>query len=145
MFSASIPLYLGVRQIARPTSDISDGNWLNELGNNTNLFASLDEVTPLDDDYIISPLNPSSEPVTIGMDSALQTPLAGQQYAMYRIGKDNPSARIDITVELLQGASVVQTWTYTDVAYGFTNISELITGTITDYSQLRLRFTANKV
>ena len=41
-------------QFARPDADISDGNWVNQAGNNTNLFASIDESVAADGDYIIA-------------------------------------------------------------------------------------------
>src|SRR5215216_5013026 len=41
-------------QVGAPISDVTDGSWLNELGTNTNLYASLDESVASDTDYIIS-------------------------------------------------------------------------------------------
>ncbi len=63
-------------QYARPTSDVADGTWLNELGTGTNLFASVDEVSANDADWIQSAENPASDTVKLGLGS-ISTPEAG--------------------------------------------------------------------
>jgi hypothetical protein len=64
-------------QYARPNSDISIGNWTNEIGGTTNIHDSIDEeTTPVDTDYIKSGANPTGDTVTIGL-SAIDTPVAG--------------------------------------------------------------------
>ena len=63
-------------QYARPTSDVADGSWLNELGTGTNLFASVDEVSVDDADWIQSAENPVSDTVKLGLGS-ISTPEAG--------------------------------------------------------------------
>jgi len=60
-------------QTIRPASDIAAGGWTNELGGTTNLFASVDEPTPDDADYIQSPVNPSAAAVELKLGTA-QTP-----------------------------------------------------------------------
>lgn len=140
----SILLYLAARQFAVPTSDFSVGAWTTQLGGTTNLFAVVDETTPDDTDYIRSELAPSSSPVTLGIGT-LSTPGTGPQYLRYRYGKDSTSAQVDLTVELLEGASVVQTWIHTNVPAGFALATQQITNSISDYSTLRVRFTGNQV
>src|SRR5512143_2727167 len=44
-----------------PDADSADGNWTNELGNNTDLYASVDEAAADDNDYIISGVSPSTD------------------------------------------------------------------------------------
>ncbi len=63
-------------QYARPASDVADGSWLNELGTGTNLFASVDEVSTNDADWIQSAENPASDTVKLGLGS-ISTPEAG--------------------------------------------------------------------
>ena len=41
-------------QYARPDSDTSDGSWLNNASNNTNLYSYVDETSVNDSDYIQS-------------------------------------------------------------------------------------------
>jgi hypothetical protein len=63
-------------QFARPSSDVADGNWLNESASNTNLYASIDETTASDADYIRSGSSPTDDTCTVGL-SAISTPDAG--------------------------------------------------------------------
>jgi len=63
-------------QFARPSADVSDGNWLNESSSNTNLYASIDEVTASDADYIRSGANPSNDECVVQLGS-ISTPAAG--------------------------------------------------------------------
>lgn len=63
-------------QRAFPNADVSDGNWQNELGNNTNLFASVDEPFLNTSDFIESPVTPVNEAVKLGLGS-LSTPKSG--------------------------------------------------------------------
>jgi len=135
--------YLANRQFGVPISDFSVGNWTTQSGGTTNLFATLDETNRDDSDYIRSELTPVSSPVTLQLTS-LSTPLAGVQYLRYTYGKDN-SSQINLTVELLEGASVTQTWTHTDVPLGFFLATQQITNAISDYTNLRVRFTASQV
>ena len=39
-------------QFARPDADVSDGDWLNQDDSNSNLYASIDEASHSDSDYI---------------------------------------------------------------------------------------------
>ena len=62
----------------------------------------------------------------------------------YRIGKNINSGTVDITVNLMQGATQIATWTHSGVAQGFAtfeqNLSDVQEGTITDTTDLRLQF-----
>jgi len=61
---ALYPSRPAVRRV-RPVADLSDGAWLNELGSNVNLYASVDEVVPDDADYIRSEVTPSNSAVIL--------------------------------------------------------------------------------
>lgn len=63
-------------QFARPSSDVADGNWLNEADSGTNLYASIDEVKASDVDYIKSGASPANDTCTVGL-GALSTPVSG--------------------------------------------------------------------
>jgi hypothetical protein len=68
--------YVTTGQYSRPTSDIADGGWLNESSSNTNLYASIDEVTASDADYIRSGATPADDTCTVGI-TGIVTPDAG--------------------------------------------------------------------
>lgn len=63
-------------QFSRPSSDVADGNWLNEASSATNLYASIDEETASDTDYIVSGATPTNDTCTVGL-STISTPAAG--------------------------------------------------------------------
>lgn len=54
-------------QYARPSADVTDGGWTNEVGSATDLYASLDEATASDADYIQSSVNPSSDVAEVAL------------------------------------------------------------------------------
>jgi len=131
-------------QVAQPTSDISVGAWTTQTGATTNLFAVVDEVIADDADYIRSEQDPNSSPVTLAFES-LDAPISGTRTLRYRYWKDISGAQVDLVVDLMEGASVVQTWTHNDITTIPTLAEQTITNAISDYSNLRIRFTANQV
>jgi hypothetical protein len=59
-----------------PSADITDGAWTNEAGSNANLFASVDESTANDADYIQSSDKPTNDVVELKMPT-IPTPPPG--------------------------------------------------------------------
>jgi hypothetical protein len=108
------------------------------------LFAVVDEVIADDADYIRSEQDPNSSPVTLAFES-LDAPISGTRTLRYRYWKDISGAQVDLVVDLMEGASVVQTWTHNDITTIPTLAEQTITNAISDYSNLRIRFTANQV
>lgn len=68
-------------QFARPAYDVISGNWLNESSSDVNLYASIDEVTASDSDYI-----QGSDAVRIRM-SPLNMPATGTATLRIRLKK----------------------------------------------------------
>jgi hypothetical protein len=131
-------------QAVRPVADVTDGGWTNELDSNVNLYASIDELPASDADYIKSSASPVNDAATVAL-GVLSAPVAGTRTLYYRYKKDLAGHQIDLVVDLMEGASVVQTWTHTDVPYTWQDAVQTVSGTITNWSALRLRFTANQV
>lgn len=130
-----------------PASDISVGNWKTEAGATSNLFQSLDETNANDADYIISELAPNQSAVEIKFASATDPAVSDRHYVTYRYGKTvNNGRRVDQVIYFKSGATVIAQWTHTDVPYGITEVTQLLTSTqtdaITDYTDLRLRIVA---
>lgn len=68
----SQPVTLVGDQTLVPTADVTDGTWLNESGNNTNLFASVDEgEVPNDADYIQSAVAPVADTVEVQLGAGV--------------------------------------------------------------------------
>ena len=72
-------------QYARPSADVEDGSWTNESGNNTDLYASIDESTASDSDYIQSAVNPSSDATTLSLSSVGNPTVDTGHTVRYRI------------------------------------------------------------
>ena len=138
-------------QTARPDADISDGDWVNQSGNNTNLFASIDESTASDSDYIVatdSGMGMGSDIVTIiGLEDMDEPDGNASHTIKYRATEDSGMSAMSLKVELLEGSTSRKSVTNSSLGGSFTtytiNLSEAEAGNISDYTNLRLRFTAN--
>lgn len=140
-FSPAVTVTLDV---LRPNADTSDGTWTNESGNNTNLFASIDE-TAADDDttYIRSVVAPAGDVCKI----ALENPAGGITTPMrirYRYRKSANSTAINLQVRLLQGTTEVWSTTHNNIteSYITADISITPSPAITDPNDLHIEFTA---
>ena len=58
----------------QPDADITDGNWVNEVGSNVDLYASVDEALASDSDYIRSGDSPSADIVRLRLSNHDATP-----------------------------------------------------------------------
>lgn len=140
-------LALPIPQRLRPSADVTDGNWLNEVGSATNLYASIDEPAPANDsDYIESASGPSNDLVEIKLSAPTVTPDSGTELFRFRYRKNaSGGSEIDLTAALYNGATLVQNFTIpSNIGSDFVLYSNLITS-IPDYSDLRVRITANQV
>jgi hypothetical protein len=72
-------------QFARPDADVTDGSWTNELGSATDLYASLDESTATDSDYIQSSVNPSSDVAEVALGNVSDPTVHTGHRVRYRI------------------------------------------------------------
>lgn len=145
-------LFNNAPQKGRPTSDITAGTWTPSTG--ATLFGTLDEVTPDDTDYDQSALSPASADIMEVKLSAMTDPVSSvNHFVSYRYEKLIPATlgtgnRIDLTVRLRQGTTNLVSWTHTDigaVTQATQTLSGAVSDSITDYSDLRVRFEAVKV
>lgn len=106
-------------QFGRPVADVADGAWTNEVGSAVNLYASIDETTASDADYIQSSASPAVADETKIRLGALDDPLTGSGHILrVRYGKDATGGdRIDLVVTLYaaDGTTVITSQTYTDI------------------------------
>jgi len=131
-------------QILRSDSDITDGGWTTDTGGN-DLFTAIDEVTPSDLDYIRSEENPANDVAEVGL-----TNQAGGIVAPYKVRyryMKTPGVQIDLVVDLVQGITVIATWTHTDISDSIVQVEQTLTApeaaNVTNVNDLRVRFTAN--
>lgn len=144
-------------QFARPNADLVDGDWLNEAASATNLYASIDEVTASDSDYIESAAAPSTNAVGMSLSDPTDPLVSTGHIMRYRYQKDVASgATIDLVIQLRQGyvnegtlGTLIKSVTLSNISNGWTDGSTTLSAgeadSITDYSDLQLRMTANQV
>jgi len=131
----------------RPISDTSLGNWTNELGTTANLYASIDEATASDTDYVQSSRTPSNDTVRFKLANVAD-PLVSSGYQMkYRIQRTG-SVQTDLAVRLIQGASTeIARWDHANVSTTYADVIQTLTSTqadaITNHNDLYLEFIAN--
>jgi hypothetical protein len=141
----------------QPTSDTLVGAWTTESGGAVNLYSHVNEVTPNppgfdDTTYIRSDLDPVNSAVEVKLPTVADP--AGRRILVdYRYRKDATSGeQIDLTVQLRQGTTVIVQQIHTNIdtdsassATPFTlQLTDAQIAGISDYTDLRLRFIANK-
>lgn len=146
-------------QYARPQADIVDGAWLNESGSAVSLYASIDEdvSAPNDADYIQSESAPVASACAVDL-STIEDPVSSAGHTLrWRRGKNAAGgAQIDLTVQLRQGytnegsqGTLIKTVADANIPDAATTTTSALSGaeadSITDYSDLQMRFVANQV
>lgn len=131
--------------IARPSSDISIGNWTTNTGGTTNLYATIDEETPSESDFIQSGQTPSADTIEVQLSSVSDPASSDGHVVKYRYKKAN-TGNVSLTVRLMQGATEIASWTHSNISSTWTTASQTLSGaqadSITDYSDLRFKFEA---
>jgi|TARA_B100001778_G_scaffold314532_1_gene299880 hypothetical protein len=138
-------------QYARPDADISDGDWLNQSDSNTNLYASIDESSASDSDYIYAEdegYGSGSDIVCIiGLGDINEPDGNADHKIKYRATENSGMNAYSLKVELLEGSTVRKSVTNSSIGGSFATSTISLTtseaGNISDYTNLRLRFTAN--
>lgn len=125
-----------------PESDISVGTWTNEVGSGTNLYLSIDEGEPgSDSDFVRSASTPDTVEFKL---AALGDPVASDYHVVQYSAFRNNAVSMDLDVFLVEGTTIRASWTDT-VPQAETFFQHVLTtgeaDSITDYGDLRLRFT----
>lgn len=127
-------------QYLRPDSDINVGIW-----STAPLYAKIDEVTYSDADEIISTAN-STGSGEVGLSNATDPNLGTGHVVRFRAHKTagSPPKTVNLVVSLIQGTTIIQSYTIANLAevytaYSFT-LTEANANSITNYNDLRLRF-----
>ena len=138
-------------QAVRPVADVADGTWTDQLGG-VSLFAAIDEATSSDADFIESALLTTTADVSeVALAPITDPNTFADHIVRYRYGKNFAGGdRVDLTVSLRQGtATEIASWTHTDIAASPITVDQTLTAAqadaVTDYNDLRLRFSAFKV
>ena len=125
-------------QLLRPTSDISTNGWTSSLGGA--LYAAVDEVSADDADYIYSPDNPTTQQAEVKFGAGTGTPSSVTvRVRLQAIGQDT-----NFDIDLVQGASILASWTENVTVAAGAVTREHVAGSIsvTDAADLRVRVVA---
>lgn len=141
----------GSTQFARPDQDVSKENWDDAVGgdNDNILYDEIDESARNDADYATSgslSLLDTSETWETGLTNVIDPQTSSNHIVKYVYRKNTAGGNvIDLTVRLIQGSTTIASWTHTNIGETFTLASQTLsavqTDSITNYSDLRLRFT----
>ncbi len=151
-------------QTARPDADGTITGWTDQAGGTTNLYATLDETTPSDADYVMSADNPTAAQRLRLRLSNVTDPVSSSGHSLNVRMQKSLSGGSTVTAELriYQGGSttlgagtLIATFDGTDnsamdnvpngwTAYSFT-LSAGETDAITDYTDLWVEIEADQV
>ncbi len=143
-------------QYSRPISDISTGSWDDPNGNNNNiLYDDIDGISADDNDYIQSSNDPSSDTCEIELSDITDPGVDTGHVIRYRYGTGmsgtGKPSEIDLVVRLMEGSTEIASWAYSNLAGNspFVTSTQTLTeaqaSAISDYTNLRIIFTATKV
>lgn len=143
--SASAGLITPIR-CTRPDSTVTVGIWTTQvLG--LDLHTAIDETPASDADFIQGPITLLAETHTceVGLGNVTDPAVSTGHVVSYRYEKSAANEQVvDLIVRLVQGTTVIATWTHLAIANGWTAASQTLTGpeadAINDYTDLRLRF-----
>lgn len=131
----------------RPISDVSDGTWTDQDGG-TNLYAAIDETSASDTDYIKSAdIEAGDSDVCEVLLGAMSAPSVDTDHVIRYRYRAQGDLTINLTVALRQGtgtqiASATHNGVGASYVDGVLTLSEAEAANITNYHDLRLRFTA---
>ena len=128
----------------RPSSDVTLGGWINEIGGTT-LYTSLNETSQNDATFIRSSNNPVADTAEVHLGSS---GVLADGTLKIAVGKGiNNTVVVNQRIALVQGTTEKAVWMYNDVAFGITLKTETLTGpqlaSISDFTDLRIRMTAD--
>jgi len=130
--------------VLRPYSDISTGLW-----GISPLYSKINEISPDDSTYINSSDNPSSDTCEIKLTPTGHPQSYDNHKIRYRYQKSNVPETVDLTVSLYQGTGLIASNIHNGIDTSWSIGSFILTtgqaATITDYTDLRLKFIANRV
>lgn len=133
--SIALGVLLEKKTIARPSSDTTAGAWLPSAG--SSLYATLDEVSPDDADYIYTN---SVSTCKIALNAVTDPLTSSGQIVSYRVWSPNSDG---LTVRLMQGTTEIASWTHTVLPTSPTTYQQALTAgqcdAITDYSTLAIQ------
>ncbi len=144
-------------QFGRPSVDTTRDNWTEDDGTTTDIFDQIDESVADDADYIKTQLTPTDD-VYVTKLTTLEDPISSSGHIVrFRYRKDAAGGdSLDLLTELRQGytnegaqGTLIASQNNTDISgAGWVDGTFTLSGgeadSITDYTDLYLRFVADK-
>lgn len=130
----------------QPDSTITVGTWTTQAMG-LDLHTAIDETPASDADFIRGPIDllAATHTCEVGLGNVTDPAVSTGHVVSYRYEKSAANEQVvDLIVRLVQGTTVIATWTHLAIANGWTAASQTLTGleadAINDYTDLRLRF-----
>lgn len=127
-----------------PDADDTDGLWTNETAG-VSLFGSIDETASADADYIQSAEAAILDICKISLGDPGVEP--AQPMSVHYRFKASTSGTTELRVRLMEGITVIATWTESSVSTSYLYVEHTLTAAefaaITDFTALYLEFRAN--
>lgn len=146
-FTATVP---GAAVFLRPLTDDAVGSWTTQAGGTSNLFQAIDEAAADDADYVQSPVLTAGQSsiYTLNLGTSAQLWVAKAHTVRYRYFATN--AGLSLTVTLLQGSTVIASWSHAGIAASaWVTAAQVLTTDqraalkATGYANLKLKFEAS--
>lgn len=140
-----------VRGLDAPTAVISDvsnypSTWTTEANARNNLYQSINEFTADDSTFIQSESYPVASVVSFSLSDPAVALGTGTGRVRIRYYKQSAEV-VNLTVRLMQGLTVIKSWTYTNIGVDVVQTDETLTApevaTITDTTALTLQYEAS--
>ena len=133
---------------ARPDGDVSTGNWTAT----PDLWQKIDETPFSDTDFVQSENDPSNDIMEVTLTNVADPASSTGHIVRYRLARNQSGGgqpgTLNVIVGLYQATTLIATATHSNIGLGFAEFSFTLTGTeadnITDYTDLRIRFDADK-
>ena len=129
-----------------PAADIATNSWTDHAAGGTNLYQAIDELSLDDADYVQSPAGAtSSQYYEAELETFADPGLSTGHIAHYRYKSSSATDEVALQVDLMEGATSRKTWSHSAISTSFVTQDQTLSGgeadSITDYANLRLRFT----
>lgn len=133
-------------QYLRPVADTSLGGWTDQSGGTTDIYATIDETTASDSDYVQTPNNPSTNIYKLKLTSGSDPGVDTGHVISYRYRKPEAAGTVNLKVRLVEGTTTRKEWTHSNIGTSWTTqvqtLSEAEASAITDYTNLYLELEA---
>ena len=139
-------------QFARPDGDIALNGWIQGGGGTSNIYLNIDEVAPVDSDFVDDTTPPAPNFATayqMTLSNITDPETSSGHVIRWRIRRDNTNAPINIRIELRQGGVLIAQRTQNSPDSSFNTFNYTLSGSeandITDYTDLQFYFYSQDV